>query len=47
MNWRKDRGYFLTDNIEILSNGNIILSGYIKNEFCIKELIHLTGYGDL
>ena len=33
--------------IEITSTGEIIISGYVKNEFCIEELIHLTGYGDL
>ena len=46
-NWRSQRGYFLTDLVEILSNGNIILSGYAKNQFCVEELVHLTGFGDL
>ena len=31
LNWRKQRGYFIADAIEISTTGDIIVSGYARN----------------
>jgi len=45
--WKNQRGYFLADNVEQASNGNLIASGFLKGN-CINanQLVHITGFDD-
>lgn len=47
--WRKERGYFLTDSVELgIDNGSktVLLSGFLKNGLTTQEHVHITGVGD-
>lgn len=47
--WRKERGYFLADSVELITDNNqkkVLLSGFLKNGLSTEELVHVTGVGD-
>jgi hypothetical protein len=53
LQWRDQRGYFLTDKVEFLTDpsspqqvNEILLSGYLKNLWGPENIGHITGYGD-
>lgn len=48
--WRKERGYFLVDKLELTTEVDqpkkVYLSGHLKNNLTVEELVHITGIGD-
>ena len=45
--WKNERGFILGDNVEMDSEGRIMVSGFVKGS-CINpnQLVHVTGVDD-
>ncbi len=45
--WKKQRGYFLADQVELVGQNSISISGYLKGA-CVNanQIVHITGFED-